>query len=123
MRKILISSDPNGRFDLLLPKVTELHSKNKFDFMIIAGSVCPSKSSSIFRRLADKKLSFPLPTYFVDDSDMSTVFSLSHPNGFEIVPNLHYLGNLGVKEILGVKVAYLSGRVKVASSIHSSKGF
>lgn len=41
MRKILISSDPNGRFDLLIPKVTELHNKNKFDFMLIVGSVCP----------------------------------------------------------------------------------
>jgi predicted phosphodiesterase len=82
MRKILISSDPHGHFDLLLPKVSELNAKNKFDFMIITGSVCPSNSSPIFKDILDSKLTVPLPTYFIDNSDMSYVLSVVHPDGF-----------------------------------------
>jgi hypothetical protein len=82
MKKILISSDPNGRFDLLLPKVNELNAKNKFDFMIITGSVCVSNSTLIFKDIMDSKLIIPLPIYFIDNSDMSYVLSVVHPNGF-----------------------------------------
>lgn len=97
MKKILISSDPNGRFDLLLQKIHELHNKNKFEFMIFVGQVSPSYSASIFNELKNKKLSFPLPSYFIDCSNMSGVFGVLHGEGFEIVPNLFYLGNHGMK--------------------------
>ena len=40
MKKILLSSDCNGRFDLLFGKVAQLHAKNNFDFMLIVGRVC-----------------------------------------------------------------------------------
>jgi hypothetical protein len=82
MKKILISSDPNGRFDLLLPKLNELHSKNNFDLMLITGFVCPSNSSPIFKAITDKKLTVPVPTYFIDNSDMSYVLSVLYPDGF-----------------------------------------
>ncbi len=97
MKKIIISSDPHGRFDLLLPKIHELHNKNKFDFMLIVGVVCPSSSAIIFDDLRNRKITFPLPTYYVDDSNMSKVFSSLHSEGFEVVPNFYYMGNIGVK--------------------------
>jgi hypothetical protein len=67
--------------------------------MLIVGSVCPSNATNIFNDLKSNKLIFPLPTYFIDNSDMSYIFSHMFPNGFEIVPNFHYLGNSGFKEI------------------------
>jgi hypothetical protein len=97
MKKILISSDPNGRFDLLLPKVNELNDKNKFDFMVITGSVCPSNSTLIFKDIINNKYNVPLPIYFIDSSDMSYVLSVVHPHGFQILNNFHYLGNMGFK--------------------------
>lgn len=109
MKKILISSDPNGRFDLLLPKIHELHNKNNFNFLLIVGSVCPSTSSPIFHKLKTGDLQFPLPTYFVDNSNMSLVFSEVYPEGGEIVKYFNYLGNCGYKEIQGIKIAFVSG--------------
>lgn len=97
MKKILISSDCNGRFDLLLPKIHELHNKNNFNFLLLVGSVCPSTSSHIFHKIKTGVLQFPLPTYFIDNSNMSLVFSEVHPEGSEIVKNLYYLGNCGYK--------------------------
>lgn len=81
MKKILLSSDPNGNLDLLLPKVTELHNKNKFDLMIITGSVFPSTSSTVFKLINDGKITVPLPIYFVDSSDMSMVWAGLYPDG------------------------------------------
>mgnify|MGYP000845373715 FL=1 len=81
MKKILISCDPNGRFDLLLPKIIELNNKNKFDFMLLAGKVCPIASSKIFKDITDGKYSFPIKTYFIDNSDMSFVFGGAYPHG------------------------------------------
>jgi hypothetical protein len=122
MPKILISSDPNGRFDLLLPKVVELHNKNKFDFMIITGCVCPSTATLIFKDLAHHKLNFPIPTYFIDCSDMSYALSVAHPHGFEVVNNLHYLGNMGCSQIMGLEIAYFSGMVNNTDKMSAGNG-
>lgn len=49
--------------------------------MLIAGKVCPIASSHIFKDILDGKYTFPLKTYFVDDSDMSFVFGGAYPDG------------------------------------------
>jgi hypothetical protein len=41
MKKILLSSDCNGNFELLFSKVTQLNQKNKFDLMFLVGNVLP----------------------------------------------------------------------------------
>jgi predicted phosphodiesterase len=40
MKKILVSSDCNGNFELLFSKVTQLSQKTKFDLMFLVGNVC-----------------------------------------------------------------------------------
>lgn len=109
MKKILLSSSPNGNFDLLIPKVSELHNKNKFDLMLIVGRVFPSESAAIFKKIVEGELTIPLPIYFIDYSDMSGVWAGLYPNGHTLAPNLHYLGNVGLKAIQGLKIAYFSG--------------
>ena len=63
---------------------------------------------------------FPIPVYFIgidfyalwiriDMGEASGPFSHSYPNGLEIAKNLNFLGRSGVKEINGLKVAFLSG--------------
>lgn len=49
MKKILISADCNGHFDTLVKKVTPLHAKNHFDFMLCIGSVLEISQSECFR--------------------------------------------------------------------------
>ena len=51
MKKILLSSDCNGRFDLLFPKVQQILDKNKFDFMLMVGKVMPSNSTNIIKHI------------------------------------------------------------------------
>lgn len=80
--------------------------------MLIVGKVCPSQTSSIFNDIRSKKLSFPLPTYFIDGSDMSYMLGYLYPEGKDIAENFHYLGNFGVKQIEGVNVGFVSGWVK-----------
>ena len=65
--------------------------------MLMTGEVCPTSSANVFYDLRNSNLAFPLPTYFIDNSNMSNVFGVLHPEGFELVPNLHYLGNIGIK--------------------------
>lgn len=67
--------------------------------MLLAGKVCPFSSSKIFKDITDGKYSFPIKTYFIDNSDMSFVFGGAYPHGGQIVPNFYYLGNSGLKEI------------------------
>ncbi len=67
--------------------------------MLIVGLTCPSDATNIFHDIKANKLCFPLPTYFIDNSDMSVVFGQLYPSGFQVVNNFHYLGNFGFREI------------------------
>lgn len=49
--------------------------------MLIVGKVCPTASSKIFKDILDEKYTFPMKTYFIDNSDMSFVFGGAYPYG------------------------------------------
>lgn len=49
MKKILLSSDCHGRFDILFPKVQQICDKNCFDFMLLVGEVLSSQSTKIIK--------------------------------------------------------------------------
>lgn len=65
--------------------------------MIIVGVVCPSNSAVIFKDIINKKNVFPIPTYFIDNSELSYALSVANSEGFEMAHNLYYLGNIGYK--------------------------
>ena len=81
MKKILLSSDCNGNFDKIFAKVADLHAKNKFDFMLMVGNVCPSEAADQIKALSEGKIPVPLPIYFIDNSDMAGVFSTMYAEG------------------------------------------
>ena len=105
---MLVSADINGRFATVIPKVAQLQSKNKFDFMILLGKVCESRSSPFIHEITKQKNAFPLDMFFIDNSDFGLVLRMLHPNGKEIVPGFKYLGNSGVLDVKGLKVAYFN---------------
>ena len=110
MKKILLSSDCNGNYSKIFAKVADLHTKNNFDFMLMTGNVCPSSASSEMKSLIEGDIQIPLPVYFIDSSDMGGVLASVHPEGAELAQNFHYLGRMGVKDIQGVKIAFIAGR-------------
>ena len=66
--RVLISADINGRLETVIPKVTQLHSKNSFDFMLLVGKVCHPRISTYINSISKGKNSLPLNLYFIDNS-------------------------------------------------------
>ena len=63
--------------------------------------------SIIFAKTAFPSHQVPIPTYFIDAK--STIFAKTAFAGRALNPSLHYLGGCGIKEIEGLRVAYVSG--------------
>lgn len=42
---------------------------------------------------------------------MSGVMNTIIPDGKEIMKNLHFLGRSGIKDIHGIKIGYISGKI------------
>jgi len=110
MKKIVVSADSNGCLDFLVKKVSALHAKIQFDFMLCLGSVMLIDQCEAFSQLKSGRIKLPLPVYFIESGEMASTLNTLYPNGKELLPNLFYLGRAGVKVICGVTVAYLSGR-------------
>ena len=100
-KKILVSGDVKGNFQPLLKRL------KKFDFCICMGqTLLPNSTLS---ELLSGKVVIPKPIYFIDSGPMKHALSISYPEGAEIAPNLHYLGNFGVREVQGFRICFLSG--------------
>lgn len=110
MKKIVVSADSNGCLDFLLKKVSALHAKNQFDFMLCLGRVMPLEECEIFSQLKSGKLKLPIPVYFIESGDMAGTLGTLFPHGKEVLPNLFFLGRAGVKTICETNVAFLNGR-------------
>lgn len=108
MPKILLVGNVDGKFDYLFEKITLLSSKGQnFDLLFCVGNTL-SFTFQIKPYVSKEKV-FPIPTYFIDASELSFSLNELFPNGVEICPNFTFLGRSGIKEIMGLKVAYLNG--------------
>jgi len=119
MKKVLITGDVEGNFDFLLSKIEQLSQKQSFDFCLCVGKTLSVNFNPNQFNLDNKKI--PLPIYFVDTSEFSPILHTLHPNGIEVVPNLTFLGKSGIKNIQGISVAYLSGKIKDSSNPYQSQ--
>lgn len=82
-----------------------------FDALLCAGAFLPTPSdgiavsggvSSFFSGTAK----VPVTTFFVDTN---AVLLQAAPHGCDVCENIHFLGGYGIREISGLRVAYLSG--------------
>jgi predicted phosphodiesterase len=62
-----------------------------------------------FAGYADGERRMKRPLHFIagNNEDFETLHDA--PEGFQLAPNVHYLGRAGLKELLGLRVGYLSG--------------
>jgi lariat debranching enzyme len=49
------------------------------------------------------------PLYFIGGNNEDFEALHDHPEGFELSPNVHYLGRAGLRQLKGLRVGYLSG--------------
>lgn len=52
---------------------------------------------------------FPRPMYFIGGNHESYGYLEEGPQGMTLAPNIYYLGRVGIRTILGLRVAYLTG--------------
>jgi len=119
MKKILVAADVEGNFDFLFSKIDAFAEKQQFfDFCLCVGKTL-SLQFDPTKLLNEKKI--PLPIYFIDSSEFSTILHTLHPDGVELIPNLTFLGKAGLKRIQGISIAYLSGRNSISSKYPPNK--
>jgi len=62
-----------------------------------------------FPHFADGKAGFPWPVWFIGGNHEPYGYLDQYPQGAELVPNCHYLGRSGTRQINGLRIAWLSG--------------
>lgn len=97
--------DCKGNLETAFKMAAVQHLKVGFDFMLCVGEfVGDGLELAAFAR---KEKQVPLPTYFIDTSP---ALLKAAKDGQEICENLTFLGGVGVKEIQGLRIGYLSGK-------------
>lgn len=102
MTKILIASDLEGNFPMLIKKI------EKFDLIFCLGKTL--KNDENLEKLLNNKIKITKPVYFTEEGDLAFLLSAKFPEGGEIAKNLHYLGPYGLKIIQGFKIGYFSSQ-------------
>jgi len=112
MVKCLFVGDVRGRLSALLDRVSQLHGSKHGPFQIVfcVGEFFdPDGDDADLAEFLNGSKQFPIPVYFITADSHREVLE---PDGNEIATNLCFLGNAGTKQVMGLRVAYLSGTAK-----------
>lgn len=118
-KKVFFAGDISGNWDKLTSTLeSQLKKVGSFDFALATGAVLSpeqlanaqddAERSILVDDLLTEEKEAPLPTYFVDASP--ALIEKFGNTGGKIGDNLNFLGSHGVKEVHGLRVAYLSGK-------------
>lgn len=121
---VAVIGDIHGRFRRVQEWIEHLEQARgrAVDLILAVGDVEAFAQAEDHRRKAAKRampaefahlvggdVSFQRPLYFIggNNEDFEALHTLQ--GGGTIAPNVHYLGRVGVRELAGLRVAYLSG--------------
>jgi len=108
-RRILACGDVAGSLDKLFTTVEAQSAKvGSFDALLCVGAFSPeagTKETSLVEYFGGQKKA-AVPTFFID---VGSALLHSAPRGQQICDNLSFLGGYGVRDICGLRVAFLSG--------------
>jgi len=105
-RRFLVSGDAVGRLKDLFSMVERQSAKvGHFDALLCVGSFSRVAETSSCPYLLGDQIA-PAETYFIDSSPL---LIQGAPAGCAFGEGLHFLGGYGVREIEGIRVAFLSG--------------
>eukprot|EP00927_Polykrikos_kofoidii_P037366 TRINITY_DN31510_c0_g4_i1.p1 TRINITY_DN31510_c0_g4~~TRINITY_DN31510_c0_g4_i1.p1 ORF type:complete len:604 (-),score=121.91 TRINITY_DN31510_c0_g4_i1:119-1852(-) len=110
--KVMVSGDVVGNVDKLFNTVAAQAAKvGNFDVMLCVGAFLPdaicSSDGGFERSYLTGEKAVPVETFFVD-SGAAMVHAA--PQGTTLCPGVHFLGGYGVRDVRGLRVAFLSGR-------------
>lgn len=112
--KVLVVGDVLGHFRTIFSKVQQVNQQHgPFAALFCVGCFFGTESLSEEDEkflIGDEKI--PIPTYFIDaksNPEITAKYLSDSEEGKELVENLHFLGNYGIKTINNLSVAYISG--------------
>lgn len=113
-KRVLLAGDAEGGVAKLFKQVENQLKKTAMPFDVLfcvggflPGQGTPSDVSSSFAEYATGKKEAPVETYFLESR--SAALLQTAPDGKKLFDKVHFLGRYGVREICGLRVAYLSG--------------
>lgn len=109
-QKVLICGDVEGHFKFLFSKVDAINRKSgPFDFLLCVGNFFGEDNSELESYRSCERI-VPVPTYIIGPNRESNLKDYTDEDGYEICPNLTYLGKRGLYTASsGLKIVYLSG--------------
>lgn len=119
MSKILLSGDIQGNLDFLLEKIEILLKASQFELVFSVGHILSIDYDLTPFFSGQRKI--PIPIYFLEAGELGYSLMDLFPDGKEICPNLYFLGRSGVRNIIGLNVAWINGiESKYLETIHSN---
>lgn len=113
-RRLLLAGDAEGNLAKLYSQVENQQNRvGKFDLLFSVGAFLPKGSESAGSAASacveylSGKLQAPLDTYFIDSHSAALIQTA--PEGKTMCERIYFLGGYGIREIQGLRIAYLSG--------------
>lgn len=111
-RRLLLVGDVEGGLAKLYSQVeTQQKKVGAFNALFAVGAFLPalgdSESGAVLAEFVSGTRKVPIETFFIDSR--SAAFLQAAPEGKQLCEKIHFLGGLGVRELHGLRVAYLSG--------------
>eukprot|EP00928_Gymnodinium_smaydae_P027657 TRINITY_DN21312_c0_g1_i1.p1 TRINITY_DN21312_c0_g1~~TRINITY_DN21312_c0_g1_i1.p1 ORF type:complete len:665 (-),score=160.20 TRINITY_DN21312_c0_g1_i1:383-2377(-) len=112
-RRVLLAGDARGNVAKLYTQVANQAKRvGTFDAVFAAGAFLPAaggdpEAAAGFAKYVSGKEKVPAPTYFIEGRSAAVLQAA--PQGKQFADGLNFLGAYGVKEVCGLRVAFLSG--------------
>ncbi|XP_021938616.1 CWF19-like protein 1 [Zootermopsis nevadensis] len=108
--KILICGDVEGKFKTLFSRVDNINKGHgPFDLLFCVGKFFGATDEGL-EPYRNGSLTVPIPTYILGPSSPEQVALYSDISGYEVCPNVSYLGKRGLfTTTSGLKLVYVSG--------------
>ncbi|KAK3270266.1 hypothetical protein CYMTET_21316 [Cymbomonas tetramitiformis] len=114
--KVLLVGDVCGKINALAKRITSVNKSNgPFDCCFCVGSFFGDGSTSELQPYLDGKSTLPIPVYFIDGLPGGSAVLESVKEDGVIFPNLTFLRGAGIRDLHGLRVAYLAGRYDALS--------
>lgn len=111
-RQLLLVGDVEGGLAKLYSQVAAQQKKGiNFTALFAVGAFLPAlgdtEAAAVLAEFVSGTRKVPIDTFFIDSR--SAAFLQAAPDGKQLTEKIHFLGGFGVRELNGLKVAYLSG--------------
>jgi len=121
--RLLVAGNTDGRLEQLYQQVSNQQKRrpDKFDVLFAVGSFLPgsgegaAEAAAVLAEYVCGKRETPIETYFIEGRSAALI--QANPEGRELFTGCTFLGGFGIRDINGLRVAYLSGHYSAETYI------